>query len=235
MQGLQQSYSQYYNRKHHKTGHVFEGRYKAIICQKDEYLLELIRYIHLNPVRARMVKSPEEHRYSGHHAYLHGKANETIDPGKILAMLGGKAAYRRFVSDGLGEGHKEEYYDVKDQRFLGAEGFVEKLLNKEEPEKAHRPPTRRSIDSVVKEIAKVAGTEVQALRSPDRSWAISKARTLIAYILVRRLGYSLNEVAAYFGRDVATVATLLARMGERMQSDENQMPDIGRFLKIVET
>jgi putative transposase len=45
MQGLQQSYSQYFNRKHHKSGHLFEGRYKAIICQKDEYLLELIRYI----------------------------------------------------------------------------------------------------------------------------------------------------------------------------------------------
>ena len=60
------------------------------------------------------------------------------------------------------------------------------------------------------------------LRSPDRSWAISKARTMIAYILVRRLGYALNGVAEYFGRDVATVATLLARMSERMQSDEKQ-------------
>jgi hypothetical protein len=58
---------------------------------------------------------------------------------------------------------------------------------------------------------------------------------MIAYMLVRRLGYALNEVAAYFGRDVATVATLLARMGERMQSDEKQMRDIGRFLKIVDT
>jgi REP-associated tyrosine transposase len=145
MQGLQQSYSQYYNRKHHKTGHVFEGRYQAIICQKDEYLLELIRYIHLNPVRAGMVKSAEAHRYSGHHACLHGKATETIDPGKVLAILGGKAAYRRFVSDGLAEGHKEEYYAVEDQRFLGDEGFVEKLLN-QEPGKAPRPHARRSID-----------------------------------------------------------------------------------------
>jgi putative transposase len=59
MQGLQQSYSQYFNRKHRKTGHVFEGRYKAILCQKDQYLLQLIRYIHLNPVRAGMVRSPE--------------------------------------------------------------------------------------------------------------------------------------------------------------------------------
>jgi hypothetical protein len=52
MQGLQQSYSQYFNLKHRETGHLFEGRYKAIICQKDPYFLELVRYIHLNPVRA---------------------------------------------------------------------------------------------------------------------------------------------------------------------------------------
>jgi hypothetical protein len=64
MQGLQQSYSQYFNLKHRKTGHVFEGRYKAILCQKDEYLLQLIRYIHLNPVRAGMVRSPERYRHS---------------------------------------------------------------------------------------------------------------------------------------------------------------------------
>jgi putative transposase len=49
MQGLQQSYTQYYNRKYKKVGHLFQGRYKAILCQKDAYLLELIRYIHLNP------------------------------------------------------------------------------------------------------------------------------------------------------------------------------------------
>src|SRR3989304_4859602 len=68
MQGLQQSYSQYFNLRHHKVGHVFQGRYKAIICEKDEYLLELIRYIHLNRVRAVMVRSPDQYRYSGHRA-----------------------------------------------------------------------------------------------------------------------------------------------------------------------
>ena len=73
LQGLQQSYSQYFNLKHHKSGHLFEGRYKTIICQKDEYLLELIRYSHLNPVRAGMVKTLERYRYSGHHAYLQAR------------------------------------------------------------------------------------------------------------------------------------------------------------------
>jgi hypothetical protein len=118
-------------------------------------------------------------------------------------MLGGNAVYGRFVSEGLGK------------------GYMEKLLS-QEPEKAPKPRSRRSIDSWVKEIAKWMGTEVQALRSPDRSWAISKVRTRIAHISVRRLGYSLNGAAAYFGSDPATMATLLALLSDRMQSEEKR-------------
>jgi REP element-mobilizing transposase RayT len=211
MQGLQQSYSQYFNRKHHKTGHLFEGRYKAIVCQKEEYLLELIRYIHLNAVRAGMVKSAEGYRYCGHHAYLQGRASEIIDPVKVLSMLGGKQGYRRFVHDGIRGGHKEEYYAVEDQRFLGDEGFGEKMLKKE-PRELGKPSKRRSVERAAQGLAKLLKVDIVALCSADRSWAMSRARTMTAYVLVRRLGYRLSDVAAYFGRDVATLATLLARL-----------------------
>src|SRR6266540_71048 len=70
MQGLQQSYTQRFNRVYGKVGHLFQGRYKAIVCERDEYLAALIRYIHLNPVRARLVRDPEAYPYSGHRAYL---------------------------------------------------------------------------------------------------------------------------------------------------------------------
>lgn len=123
MQGLQQSYTQYFNRVHHKVGHLFQGRYKAIVCEKDEYLLELLRYIHLNPVRARLVRKPEQYKYSGHRIYLEGKGTEVLEPARVLELLGGRGAYRRFLYDGIGEGHKEEYYEVDDQRFLGPKGF----------------------------------------------------------------------------------------------------------------
>src|SRR5262245_17116000 len=72
MQGLQQSYTQWFNRVHDKVGHLFQGRYKAIVCDRDEYLVTLIRYIHLNPVRARLVERPDVYPYSGHRAYLAG-------------------------------------------------------------------------------------------------------------------------------------------------------------------
>jgi len=231
MQGLQQSYSQYFNLRHRKTGHVFQGRYKAIVCQQDEYLLQLIRYIHLNPVRAGMVKEPKQYLYSGHRAYLEGKATEVVDPRKVLGLMGGKARYRAFVRDGMKEGHKEEYYDVEDQRFLGAEGFGEKLQDEHEEPRAKK---RRTLDKVVEELGNAVGIDASQLKSADRSWAVSKARTMIAYVLVRRQGYALGEVARYFARDSATVGTLIGRLAERLAEDDMLRREIDRLNKKVE-
>ena len=64
MQGVQQTYTQYFNRSHRKVGHLFQGRYRAILCQKDAYLLELVRYIHLNPVRSKLVRNAERYGYA---------------------------------------------------------------------------------------------------------------------------------------------------------------------------
>ena len=219
MQGLQQSYTQYFNLKHHKTGHLFEGRYKAIICEKDEYLLELVRYIHLNPVRAAIVKNPEQYPYSGHHAYLQGKDTEIIDPAAVFELLGGERAYKKFIHDGLRDGHKEEYYAVEDQRFLGTEGFTKKMVERE-PEPGSKARKRKSIEALAQRLGRELKIGISELRGPGRSWVLSKARTMIAYILTRRIGYPLKEVATYFGRDMATVATLFGRIEKRMEEDE---------------
>ncbi len=230
MQGLQQSYSQYFNLRHRKTGHVFQGRYKAIICEKDQYLLQLIRYIHLNAVRAGIVKEPGQYLYSGHRAYLEGKATEVIDPPKALKLLGGKAGYRAFVRDGMEDGHKEEYYEVEDQRFLGAEGFGEKLQDKHEEPRAKKRP---SLDKAAEKLAGAVGTEATELKSADRSWAVSRVRTIIAYVLIRQQGYPLSEVAKYFGRDAATVGRLIGRLAERIVEDATLRREIDRLSKTV--
>ena len=70
MQRVLKGYSQYYNRKYKNVGHVFQGRHKAILCQSDRYMGELVRYIHLNPVRAKMVRKAEKYPYSSQRAYL---------------------------------------------------------------------------------------------------------------------------------------------------------------------
>jgi putative transposase len=141
MQRAQQSYTQYFNQTHRTVGHLFQGRYKAIVCEKDRYLLALIWYIHLNPVRANLVEQPEAYIYSGYAAYLTGHATVLVDPASGLEIVGGPRAYRQFVREGMGEGHQADYYDVADQRFLGTDRFVEQWQDRLD----NTPPSRRFV------------------------------------------------------------------------------------------
>jgi len=109
-------YAQYYNRRHKRTGHLFENRYKSILCDEDNYLLALVLYIHLNPLRAGIVKAIEElnrHPWSGHRTII-GKTTHTwMDVKYVLAQFGTtrrKAlhAYRAFMQAGVGQGRIPE-------------------------------------------------------------------------------------------------------------------------------
>lgn len=75
MQSLLFRYTRYFNKRYGKVGHLFQGRYKAILCDKDAYLVELVRYIHLNPVRAKVVTDPEKYLWTSHLGYL-GKVKD---------------------------------------------------------------------------------------------------------------------------------------------------------------
>lgn len=229
MQGLQQSYTQYFNRKHHKVGHLFQGRYKAIVCEKDEYLLTLVRYIHLNPIRAKLVHRLDDYPYSGHREYCGVRVYEVLEASRVLDMLGGRAAYRRFVQEGVKDGHREEYYDVVDQRFLGEERFVEKLKVQadEEPETA-RP--KKPVIAAFRNAARALEVEPAVLSGADRSWEVSRHRALIGYVLIRRLGYKLKDVAKCLGRDMATVSSLVSRYSERLAQDEELKNPAARIM-----
>ena len=218
MQGLQQSYTQYFNRKHHKVGHLFQGRYKAIVCDKDEYLLGLVRYIHLNPIRANMVQKLDAYPYSGHRHYVDGRVSEVLEPGRVLDLLGGRAGYRRFVLEGLKEGHREDYYQVEDQRFLGAEEFAQKLKRKVNEEEIFR--RKKQLSVVFRSAARAVEVEPQVLEGADRGWEVSQSRALVGYVLIRRLGYKLKDVAKCLGRDAATVSSLVSRFAVRMSENE---------------
>ena len=100
-------------------------------------------------------------------------------------------------------------------------------------QEAQRSKKRRPLDKIVKELGDEIGIEATELKSADRSWAVSKARTMIAYVLVRRQGYALGEVARYFARDAATVGTLIGRLAERIAEDEMLQREIDRLNKKV--
>jgi len=109
-------YAQYYNRRHKRTGHLFENRYKSILCDEDNYLLALVRYIHLNPIRAGIVKTMEEldhYPWSGHRGII-GKAKcPWMDTQYVLVQFSDTRRkslheYRKFMKEGVGQGQIRE-------------------------------------------------------------------------------------------------------------------------------
>jgi len=231
MQGLQQSYTLRFNHVYGKVGHLFQGRYKAIVCERDEYLAALVRYIHLNPVRARLVDDPAAYAYSGHRAYLRGDDRGLIDPGPILAMLGGRQAYRRFILGGIGEGHDERYYRTEEQRFLGPPGFAQRAGHPAAQPADTRP--RRPLALVMNELANRFALDLSTLRSPDRTPSIARARAVVSLVLVRQRGYRVVDVAAALGRDAATISVMISRVARRLQSSEGAEVDPALFHRNV--
>jgi putative transposase len=109
-------YAQYYNYRHRRSGHLFENRYKSVLCDEDNYLLALIRYIHLNPLRAGLVKTPEEldrYPWCGHSAVTGKRECQWMDVDYVLAQFGdtkrkSRNEYRRFVGEGVDMGRQPE-------------------------------------------------------------------------------------------------------------------------------
>ena len=123
MHRLLTGYAQYYNRRHRRVGHLLQGRHKAILCQSERYLSELVRYIHLNPVRAGIVSRPEDYKYSSHRAYLGLEPAGIVDVDPVLRHFGAskevaRERYRKFVAAGIKLGHCEEFYVADEGRIL---------------------------------------------------------------------------------------------------------------------
>lgn len=136
MHKIQFSYTQAFNHRHNLTGHVFEGRYKAILCQKEQYLFQLIRYIPLNPVRANIVNDPKEYTWSSHRLHMAKDGGWPFKENPTLKLFSNdvkkaRALYEQFVRDGIEEGHRDDLYHCKEQRILGDDYFVCRILEDE--------------------------------------------------------------------------------------------------------
>jgi REP element-mobilizing transposase RayT len=134
MQNISPRYTKWINFTRSRTGHLFQGRYKPLLLDADEYLLDLVRYVHLNPVRAGVVAAPEEYPWSGHHAYLGTVTFPWLTTDWVLSQFSGtlkeaRKGYGSFVSDGFrGERRSEFHSGNREGRILGDDTFVEHAL-----------------------------------------------------------------------------------------------------------
>jgi len=134
MRQLNGVFTQWSNRRHKRSGHVFQGRYKAILVDRDSYFLELARYIVLNPVRAAMVKHPKQWKWSSYGA-TSGTAETLawVTTDDLLAQFSKRRAaarrkYQDFVAEGMGK--ESIWKDLQGQIYLGDDDFVEQMRSK---------------------------------------------------------------------------------------------------------
>jgi REP element-mobilizing transposase RayT len=131
MRRLLTGYAVSYNLRHRRQGHLFQNRYKSIVCDGNSYFTELVRYIHLNPLRVGLVadvKQLEKYPYSGHGTILGNQSNPWQDRDSVLAQFGkregeAKEAYRRYVAEGVGLGRRPELVGGRGSR-AGGEWFA---------------------------------------------------------------------------------------------------------------
>lgn len=224
MRGLNTSYTMRFNRRHKRVGHLFQGRYKSLLVEKENYLLELSRYIHLNPARAGLVKEPEEHPWSSYRAYI---GREKGSPGlwlqDVLAAFGSKhphQRYKAFVEEALRRGDLRGQWPVIGGAFIGSEQFASKALEqrRRSPRPARRDSFERLLDLVRKRYGLAERDDVLRPRRGHRH----EARCLAMHLAATALGLSPGEVANRFAASASTVSVSLGR-AERWLSERPKL------------
>jgi REP element-mobilizing transposase RayT len=221
LQGINQRFTMYFNRRYSTVGHLFQGRYKAILCDRDVYLFSLVKYLHHNPVRAGVVSQPEEYRWSSHREYLGMKKNGLVDTGLLLRMFSedlkrGRRLYREYMRKEE-RISKEDFYRTVDQRVLGDEAFVERVRERIE----NRPLAGRrrhgvSLGEIARGIEENTGICFRELRGKGKDSGVMEGRRLFS-LMGREYGYKGKEIAEFLGKDPAAVTGYLRR-GQDLQA-----------------
>ena len=232
MQHINGAYTTYFNIKRHRSGHLFQGRYKAILVEADQYAKEVSRYIHLNPVRAGILDKPEQYKWSSYRYYtVDSNSPEWLVRDFILSYFGQKASraqrgYRDFVESLLGQEYETPLRDVVNSTFLGSVDFVNEIKDKFlKDKKADRNlpllrelATRPAIDQIEKAVEWiVGGNEV-----------LSKQVKL--FFCHRYSGRKLKEIGARFNIGESGVSQASRRVSVKIKTDKSLM----KRIKLIE-
>jgi len=225
LQGINQSYTMHFNRKYRTVGHLFQGRYKAILCDRERYLLALLKYIHYNPVRAKIAERPASYKWSSDLAYRSRiKPDDLIDTETVLRLFSenrsrARQKYEEFMDDGITV-KKQDVYATVDQRLLGDDQFVDRVAAEYgNPVKKERRKREYELPRLAKAVARAGGITAEDLRGSGRLREIVQGRaTFVA--LAKSYGYRGTEIAMYLRKDPTAVTQYARKVDEvRMNID----------------
>ncbi len=240
MRRLLTGYAVTFNLRHKRSGHLFQNRYKSIVCEEEPYLLELIRYIHLNPLRAGLVSdldALERYPWCGHAVLLGYRPFDGQPVDEVLLRFGKRLSvaqkyYREFVADGIAMGKRPELVGgglrrsralsgedpekgSHDDRVLGSGYFVESLSQEEGL--CQQLPPGMSLGALQGKIAALFNLPTGHLQMRGRQNEYSEARALFCFLAVQKLGYSGAAVAAKLSIGPSSVSRAIRR-GEALMA-----------------
>src|SRR5665213_248452 len=230
MKHLNGIYTQKFNKKYHRVGHLLQGRYKAIVVEKDTYLKELCRYVVLNPVRAKMVKHPKDWKWSSYRETAGLEKSEPwIEIDWILGQFDKKLkmarrAYQAFVEDGMGK--KESPWESLYSRiYLGSEDFLDKVHEIGQKHKILDVPkyqkhvVKQKPEYILAKTAKVYGVKVEAILKSGKKR--HEARDAAIYLLKKESGMSLKEIGKMMGVGPTAVGNRWVTMKRRVLENKD--------------
>lgn len=242
MQWLNGTYAAWFNHRHQRAGHLFQGRFHAFLVEKEAYFAEVLRYVVLNPVRAKMVERPEDYRWSSYRATAGLEAAPAwLDVASALAGLtvdvaAAKAAYRGFVLDKIG--CKDRLWDeVTHAMYLGSEQWTKRMRTVVEsrPRSTDHPKPQRAIGrpdlrAIVKTVAVIGSTSQEAVRSVRGG----PLRRLIAWLGWHEGLVTLRSIAATLRlRSEGHVSSLIRRCDRELAIDGQLLANLDATLTIL--
>lgn len=244
MHGINSSYTGYFNRKYNRVGHLFQGRYKAILVEKETYLLELNRYIHLNPVRARICEMPENYDWSSYRGYLYPQERlRWIEYDWTLQqfhedMWKAIVRYKTFVEEGTSEEISSPLKDAVSGVILGSKNFVDKLkpylkerINSKEIVRRKELKGFVPSEVIIKKVAESYRVPIENLSKRGKR---NLPRKVALYLLHKRSGLPNREIASLFG-DIhyTTVSQTVRRLKNEMAKEPKLLKEVARIEKSL--
>ena len=221
MRHINGAYTTYFNVKRKRFGHLFQGRYKSILVDADEYAKELSRYIHLNPVRAGIVSRPEEYEWSSYRDYIGKSKSAWLKTDFILGyfdkqVTSGRKKYKQFTEEGIGREEISPLQATVASTLLGSDGFIKEITERylEKKEKDRNIPAVRALNTgpVIDRIIEV----VTKAQFADES--IRKKAGI--YLCHRYSGAKLKDIGSYFEMKDAAVSQASKRFAQQIKKDK---------------
>jgi REP element-mobilizing transposase RayT len=240
MQWFGVSYTNRFNARHDRSGHLFQGRFKSILVENDAYLIELSCYIHRNPVRAGIARRLADYRWSSYLAYAYGrKSPKWLSVELILSSFEGSdrhLAYREKVR-GYASEEKRLWEDFRHGAFWGTRQFVDRMCEKYLPEKPHSEiPQQKSVarltnpQELLEKAAQDLGCDLETVRQSARiAPAFRDDRDVLVYFMWNTGVLKNKEIGQLFGLTYSSISHIVKRVKHNLEDESELREKIERL------